>query len=63
MIGEKLKRFRMDAGLTQRELASLTGHTQQCISQYEKGTRNIDYKTLKDICDVLGVTIKLEQGA
>ncbi|MDQ0154971.1 helix-turn-helix domain-containing protein [Robertmurraya andreesenii] len=61
MAGETIKRLRVEAGLTQKQLAELTGHTQQSISQYEKGTRNIDYNTLKRICDVLNAEIKIER--
>jgi transcriptional regulator with XRE-family HTH domain len=59
VIGEKIKKFRQEVGLTQRQLAERTKHTQQSISQYENGQRNIDFKTLNEICDALGVTIKL----
>jgi transcriptional regulator with XRE-family HTH domain len=57
MAGRTIRRLRLEAGLTQKQLAKLTGHTQQSISQYEKGERNIDYKLLKEICEVLGADI------
>lgn len=58
MIGGQIKKFRMAAGLTQQELARLTGYSQQRISKYEK-SGNIDYKSLCHICDVLGLEITL----
>ncbi len=61
MAGETIKRLRIEAGLTQKQLAELTGHTQQSISKYEKNKSNIDYKTLKQICEVLNAEIKIER--
>jgi transcriptional regulator with XRE-family HTH domain len=54
--GEKLKRYRRGAGLTQVELAEESGLSQSTITQIEKG--NITEPrpgTLKALADALGI--------
>lgn len=58
MVGKTIRKLRLESGLTQSQLADITGYTQQCISKYEK-TGNVDYRTFTHICDVLNVDIKL----
>lgn len=57
-IGERLKRLRMVNALTQEELASRADLTKGYISQLENDTTCPSIATLKDIVDVLGVTLQ-----
>lgn len=47
-------------GLTQTQLAEVTGITQADISRLENGTANPSLKTLKRLAAGLGMTLKLE---
>ena len=48
-----LRRVRVEAKLTQAELAKILGVTQARISKYEQGERRIDVLELKTICDAV----------
>ena len=48
-----LRRVRIEAKLTQAQLAKMLGVTQARISKYEQGERRIDMLELKTICDVI----------
>lgn len=54
--GEVLKKARIDAGMTQAELAQRLGVTPQTVSQYERGIKNPKIETLRKFADALGVT-------
>ena len=56
-IGEKLKKLRMSNSLTQEELANRADLTKGYISQLENDATSPAISTLKDILDVLGVSI------
>jgi transcriptional regulator with XRE-family HTH domain len=57
-IGLKLKRLRMERGLTQEELASRAYLTKGFISQLERNLTSPSIATLKSILDVLVVLAK-----
>lgn len=48
-----LRRVRVEAKLTQTQLANILGVTQARISKYEQGERRIDILELKSICDAI----------
>lgn len=48
-----LRRVRIEARLSQTELAKMLGVTQARISKYEQGERRIDMLELKRICDAV----------
>ena len=48
-----LRRVRVEAKLTQAQLAKALGVTQARISKYEQGERRIDMLELKSICDAI----------
>jgi len=48
-----LRRVRIEAKLTQAQLAKILGVTQARISKYEQGERRIDMLELKTICDAI----------
>ncbi len=56
-IGEKLRRLRMENGLTQEELANRAYLTKGFISQLERDLTSPSIATLKSILDVLGVEL------
>ena len=52
-----LRRVRIEAKLTQAQLAKTLGVTQARISKYEQGERRIDMLELKSICDATKVPL------
>ncbi len=56
-IGEKLRRLRIENGLTQEELANRAYLTKGFISQLERDLTSPSVATLKSILDVLGVEL------
>lgn len=58
LSGQTLKRARLDAGFTQKELAEKAGVHINQIQRFEKGERNIasaEAKTFMAIVDALGL--------
>lgn len=55
--GEKIREFRLKAGLTQTELAKKLGIPYQSIGQWERGLRSPKYETLVKIASALDVFI------
>ncbi|KPQ19687.1 helix-turn-helix domain-containing protein [Halomonas sp. HL-93] len=53
----QLRQARLDAGLTQIELAEAIGCSQSDISRLESGQRDITLERLKAIAAVLGVPV------
>ncbi len=54
-LGQKLRRARKDAGLTQDELAKAVGVATVTIQQYERNLREPKYRVLYKISEVLGL--------
>ena len=52
---EYLQQARIDAGLSQDELAKKMGWDQTYISKIERGVRRVDLIELMGVCDALGV--------
>ena len=50
-----LRSVRVEAGLTQSELASRLGTDQTFISKYESGERRLDILELREVCQVIGI--------
>ena len=53
--GEKIRHYREEAGMTQKELADKLGFVYQRIWQYENGTRNAKLSLLIKIAEALNV--------
>src|SRR5688572_2546352 len=53
-----LRGVRVEAGLTQSELASRLHRDQTFISKYESGERRLDILELRDVCRALSVDFK-----
>ena len=56
-IGRRLKKARLDAGLTQKDVAIKLGITYQAISNYERGTNRVDTDTLGKLCGIYNIRI------
>lgn len=56
--GDLIKKARIEAGLTQAELAKKLGITPQVISQYERGVKNPKFETVAKIAAVLDIPAK-----
>lgn len=56
ILGEAIKKLRLQNKLTQVELGKLTGFKQNTISQHEKGKREIDEEDILKYCKALGVS-------
>ena len=50
-----LRGIRVDAGLTQSELASRLSRDQTFVSKYESGERRLDVLELREVCQVIGI--------
>lgn len=55
-LGKAINYFRLDANLTQRQVADRSGRHLTYISRLEKGRINPSYETLQDVAKGLGVT-------
>lgn len=49
-LANALKKMRIDAGLTQKELAKKLGKPQSYISKYENGDRYLDFIEVCAVC-------------
>ncbi|PHA00910.1 transcriptional regulator [Bacillus pseudomycoides] len=56
MLGKKIAELRKDKKLSQYELANRLGFSRGKLANYEQGTREPDYETLKKIADYFEVS-------
>ena len=56
LVGDNVRRVRLDRGLSQEQLAEKSGFTQQYVSGLESGLRNPTIITLHEIAQALGVS-------
>jgi transcriptional regulator with XRE-family HTH domain len=52
-----LRQARLDAGLRQVDVAAKLGVAQSYVSNYEKGERRLDILELRDVCEIVGITL------
>lgn len=57
ILGENIKKRRIELGLTQKKLASNLGVSNVSLSQYETGDVNIPLATLNELADILQTTV------
>ena len=55
-IGQKIKELRIQKSMTQKELANILNISQQALSHYEMGDRDISLELLKKICVIFDIT-------
>lgn len=53
-----LRQIRVEAGLTQVELAARLEIPQNYISNYERGERRLDILELRQVCNAVGVSTR-----
>jgi transcriptional regulator with XRE-family HTH domain len=56
LVGRNVRRIRKKKGLTQEQLAEISGFSQQYISGLEQGQRNPTVVTLYELASALGVS-------
>ena len=56
-IGKILKQLRIDAGMTQKEVAEALGKSQPLIGHWETGYSQPDANTLFTLCSLYGTTV------
>lgn len=54
-VGEKMKQYRKEMKLTQKQLGELAGSSEAMIRQYELGLRNPKIESIEKIATALGV--------
>ncbi len=54
LVGNNLKRVRLEKGLTQEQLAEVSGFTQQYLSTVESGRANPTIVTIYEIATAMG---------
>lgn len=52
-----LRQIRVDANITQLQLAEKIGQTQSYISKYENGEQRLDLIELEAVCDAVGISL------
>jgi transcriptional regulator with XRE-family HTH domain len=52
-----LREMRVEAGLTQTELAAHIEKDQAYVSRYESGQRRLDVLEVREICQAIGITL------
>lgn len=57
VVGSNMRKFRLKAGMTQEELALMSGLSQGYINQLESGKRNYTQKSLGLIANALSIPI------
>ena len=53
-----LREMRIEAGLTQVDLGGRIEKDQTYVSRYESGQRRLDVLEVREICQVVGVTLE-----
>lgn len=56
LVGRNFERIRKARGLTQEQVAELSGFSQQYLSDLERGRRNPTVVTVHELATALGVT-------
>lgn len=52
-----LRQIRLGKGLRQEDLARLLGKPQSFVSNYERGERRLDLLEIRQICEVVGISL------
>lgn len=57
IVGNKIRFFRNEKGITQKALADLIGKTESSIQKYECGSTEVPFSVLEKIAKALDITI------
>ena len=52
-----LRQIRLEADLTQSQLAEKIGQTQSYVSKYESGEQRLDLIQLEAVCEAVGISL------
>lgn len=52
-----LRQVRLDANITQLQLAEKIGQTQSYVSKYENGEQRLDLIELEAVCKAIGISL------
>jgi transcriptional regulator with XRE-family HTH domain len=52
------RELRLEAGLTQTELAARIEKDQTFVSKYERGERRLDILEIREVCRALGISLE-----
>lgn len=52
-----LRQIRLNANLTQSQLAEKIGQTQSYVSKYENGEQRLDLIELEAVCEAVGISL------
>jgi len=52
-----LRQVRIEAGLTQTQVAELIGQTQSYVSKYEHGEQRLDLIEVEAVCKAVGISL------
>ena len=56
LVGQNVRRIRLEKGLTQEKFSEISGFSQQYVSGLETGHRNPTVVTLYELAEALGVS-------
>lgn len=56
-LGNKFRKARIEAGISQSELANKIGKDQPSINRLEKGNVNPSYMYMEEVCEGLGISL------
>lgn len=56
-LASLLRQIRLDAGLTQAQLAAKIAQTQSYVSKYENGEQRLDLMELEVVCAATGISL------
>ena len=62
MLKDNIKKARLDAGLTQKEVAEKLGVAQAQYARWENGGRNPKDETVEKLADIFGVSFEILKG-
>jgi len=58
-IGQRIADLRKQNGMTQQDLADITGNQRNHISRIESGKYSVGFDTLQTIAEALGMTVDI----
>lgn len=56
-LASLLRQVRLDANLTQSQVADKIGQTQSYVSKYENGEQRLDLIELEAVCTAVGISL------
>ena len=63
MIGKFISACRKEKGLTQMQLAEKLNITNRAVSKWETGKSMPDVSLMLDLCDILGINVKIGRAS